>query len=44
MNKDLLDRYEAAIAKAKLELSVASHLEECGNNAGIRKMNANKAE
>jgi hypothetical protein len=35
---------EAALEKAKAELSAATHLEECGGNAGIRKMNANKAE
>lgn len=39
-----LDQMEAALEKAKAELSVATHLEECGGNAGIRRMNANKAE
>lgn len=44
MDKTLFDTAEAAITKAKEELSLASHLEECGGNAGIRKMNANKAD
>jgi hypothetical protein len=44
MDKTIFDTYETALNKAKNELSVAIHLEECGNNAGIRRMNANKAE
>ncbi len=44
MDKNMIDTMQAAIAKAKEELSVAIHLEECGSNAGIRKMNANKCE
>lgn len=39
-----LEQMEGALEKAKAELSAATHLEECGVNAGIRKMNANKAE
>ena len=33
-----------ALEKAEEELSKASYLEESGGNAGIRKMNANKAD
>jgi ribosomal protein L7/L12 len=40
----MMEQMEAALKKAKNELSYAIHLEECGGNAGIRKMNANKAE
>ncbi len=40
----MMEQKEAALEKAKNELSYAIHLEECGGNAGIRKMNANKAE
>lgn len=40
----MIKQMEAALAKAKTELSMATHLEECGGNAGIRKMNANKAD
>lgn len=43
-NNDMIDLMEAALEKAKNELSYAIHLEECGGNAGIRKMNANKAD
>lgn len=43
-DKNRFDTMEAALEKAKNELSYAIHLEECGKNAGIRKMNANKAE
>lgn len=39
-----LEQMEIAIEKAKNELSCATHLKECGGNAGIRKMNANKAD
>ena len=38
-----IEQLEAALETAKNELTYASHLEECGKNAGIRKMNANKA-
>ena len=44
IDKDMIDAMEAALEKAKNELSYAIHLEECGVNAGIRKMNANKAD
>lgn len=44
MDKDMLEQMEAALKKAKNELSYAIHLEDCGKNAGIRKMNANKAD
>ena len=44
LDKDMLDAMEAALEKAKNELIYAIHLEECGKNAGIRKMNANKAD
>ena len=44
MNKDKIDTMEAALEKARNELSYALHLEDCGKNAGIRKMNANKAD
>jgi hypothetical protein len=44
LDKNMLDAMEAALEKAKNELSYATHLEECGGNAGIRKMNANKAD
>jgi hypothetical protein len=40
----MMEQMEAALEKAKNELSYATHLEECGGNAGIRKMNANKAD
>lgn len=40
----MLEQMEAALEKAKAELSMSAHLEECGGNAGIRKMNANKAD
>jgi hypothetical protein len=40
----MMEQMEAALEKAKNELSYAIHLEECGGNAGIRKMNANKAD
>jgi hypothetical protein len=44
MDKDMIAAMEAALEKARNELSYAFHLEDCGKNAGIRKMNANKAE
>lgn len=40
----MLEQMEAALEKAKAELSMFIHLEECGGNAGIRKMNANKVD
>lgn len=43
-DKNMFDTMEAALEKARNELSYAIHLEECGKNAGIRKMNANKAD
>jgi hypothetical protein len=43
-DKTMFDTMEVALEKAKNELSYAVHLEECSGNAGIRKMNANKAE
>jgi hypothetical protein len=43
-NNDMIAVKEAALEKARNELSYAFHLEDCGKNAGIRKMNANKAE
>ena len=44
MDNFTIDTMEAALEKAKNELSYAIHLEECGGNAGIRKMNANKVD
>ena len=43
MDKNTLEAMEVALEKAKNELSYAIHLGECGGNAGIRKMNDNKA-
>jgi len=43
-NNDMIAVKEAALEKARNELSYAFHLEDCGKNAGIRKMNANKAD
>lgn len=43
MDKDMIAAMEAALEQAKTELSYATHLEECGANVGIRKINANKA-
>lgn len=43
IDKNMFDTMQAALEKAKVELSMATHLEECGGNPGIRKMNANKA-
>jgi hypothetical protein len=39
-----LETLEAAFKKGKEELDRAIYLEECGGNAGIRKMNSNKAD
>ena len=41
---DNLDIMQQAIDKAKDELSRACHFIDCGANAGIRKMNSNKAD
>jgi hypothetical protein len=43
-DKNMFDIKEAALEKARNELSYAIHLAECGGNAGIRKMNANKVD
>ena len=40
----MLEQMEAALEKAKDEFSKACYLEDCGSNAGIRKMNSNKAD
>lgn len=40
----LLETLQSAYEKGKAELSNAVYLEECGSNAGIRKMNSNKAD
>ncbi len=44
MDNNLLNTFQAALAKAKEEHSKACYLEDCGENAGIRKINANKAD
>ncbi len=41
---NLIETFEAAFKKGKEELSKTIYLEECGSNAGIRKMNSNKAD
>ena len=41
---DMINEYSRALEKAKEELSKACHFIECGSNAGIRKMNENKAD
>jgi hypothetical protein len=41
---EMYEKMSEAIEKAKEELSKANYLEESGGNAGIRKMNANKAD
>jgi hypothetical protein len=41
---ELFDTMKTALDKATQELNHASHLSETGANAGIRKMNANKAD
>jgi hypothetical protein len=43
MDRAILDTFQAALDKAKEELSAASYLEEHGVNAGLRKIGANKA-
>lgn len=44
MEKSLYEDMNAALEKARTERDHASYLSECGQNAGIRKMNSNKAE
>ena len=44
MDKEFLNRMSEALAKAHEELEKASYLSESGSNAGIRKMNSNKAD
>lgn len=44
MDKTWFDTVEAALNKAKEELSYATYLEDCGVNAGIRKINSNKTD
>ncbi len=41
---DLHNKMKDAIHRAEAELQTASYLEESGSNAGLRKMNANKAD
>lgn len=41
---EIHNKMSEALEKAKEELSKANYLEESGGNAGIRKMNANKAD
>lgn len=44
MDQKMLDVMHNALMKADEELSKARYLEESGSNAGIRKINATKAE
>ena len=44
MTEAIQQRVIAAFETAKKERAYALHMEECGSNAGLRKMNANKAE
>ena len=44
MDKSWINNCRMALEKAEEELNKAIYLEDCGSNAGIRKMNANKAE
>lgn len=44
MDKTWFDTLKSALDKAKEELDRACYLEDCGGNAGLRKMNANKAD
>jgi hypothetical protein len=41
---EMHEKMSEALERAKEELSKANYLEESGGNAGIRKMNANKAD
>jgi hypothetical protein len=43
-DKNMFNIKEAALEKARNELNYAIHFAECGGNAGIRKMNANKVD
>ena len=43
MEKEVITACQESLTIAKDELTRAIYLEECGSNAGIRKMNANKA-
>lgn len=44
MDKQILRAMNKALEKADEEYDKASYLSECGSNAGLRQMNANKAE
>ena len=44
MDKEFLNRTSDALTKAQEELDKAIYLSESGSNAGIRKMNSNKAD
>jgi hypothetical protein len=44
MDTNMLNAMTQALDKAQEELDKAKYFEECGSNAGIRKMNENKAE
>lgn len=44
IDQSMFDIKKAALEKARNELNYAIHLEDCGKNAGIRKINANKVE
>lgn len=44
MDKQILEAMNKALKKADDEYSKASYLSECGSNAGLRQINANKAE
>lgn len=44
MDKTWFDTVESALNRAKEELSLSRHLADCGSNAGIKKMNTNKAD
>lgn len=40
----LIETFQTAFEKGKEEFNKAVYLAECGSNAGIRKMNSNKAD
>lgn len=42
MDESIVLSMQEAIDKARVELSKAIYLSECGSNAGIRKINENK--
>ena len=44
MDKQIIDAMNNALTKAGEELDKARYLEESGSNAGLRKINATKAE